>query len=426
MKIVIVHNTYQQPGGEDTVFRNECDLLKSAGHEVVVYQRSNDEISQYVAVRQLALAKRTIWASDTRQEFRKLLLRERPDIVHVHNTFVMVSPSIYWACRDAHVPVVQTLHNYRLLCPGAKFFRDGKVCEECLEHGVWRSVRYGCHRGSSTATAVVAAMVTTHRFLGTWSRLIDYFFAPTEFARLKFIEGGLPPEKILVKPNFVDPDPGEGHGDRSYALFVGRLSYEKGLRTLLAAWASLGNNIPLHIVGDGPLRSELEEYAQQHAISNLFFRGRMAWKETMEVMKGARCLVFPSECYEGALPLTVVEAFACGTPVIASRLGAMQDLITDRSTGLHFTPGDPKDLASKVRQAWMNPSDLDAMRKQARRTYEANYTPTRSYEILLETYERAIRNYETRNQGRAVDRLSPAGFRPRISASWPTPRNRDL
>lgn len=440
MKIVIVHNTYQQPGGEDIVFRNECELLKSAGHEVVEYQRSNLDAANYVSVRQLALAKRTIWASDTRREFRQLLLRERPHIVHVHNTFVMVSPSIYWACRDARVPVVQTLHNYRLLCPSAQFFRDGKVCEECLEHGLWRGVQYGCFQGSSRATAVVAAMLTTHRFLGTWSRLIDYFFALTEFARLKFIQGGLPPDKILVKPNFVDPDPGEGNGNRTYALFVGRLSPEKGLWTLLAAWARLGKAIPLHIVGDGPLRAELEEYARQHGLSNVRFRGRLAWKETMDVMKGARCLIFPSECYEGALPLTVVEAFACGTPVIASRLGAMQDLIADGATGLHFTPGDSTDLASKVEHAWTHPSDLDAMRKRGRRTYEATYTAERNYAMLLETYERAIRNYGARRESVATDRLNPAwrmksqpeqlhaasGYRPKLTPHGTVPGNQDL
>ena len=194
---------------------------------------------KFVSIRQLALAKQTIWASDTRREFRELLQRERPDIVHVHNTFVMISPSIYWACRDARVPVVQTLQNYRLMCPGALFLRDEKVCEECMEHGVWRGVRYGCYRGSRPATAVVAAMLTTHRILGTWSRLIEYYLAPTEFGRRKYIEGGLPADKMLVKPNCVQPDPGEGKGDRSYALFVGRLSAEKGLRTLLAAWARL-------------------------------------------------------------------------------------------------------------------------------------------------------------------------------------------
>jgi glycosyltransferase involved in cell wall biosynthesis len=440
MKIVVAHNTYQQPGGEDIVFRNECELLKSAGHTVVEYLRSNHDASNYVSVSKLSLAKNTIWSSDTRRDFRQLLLRERPDVVHVHNTFVMVSPSIYWACRDARVPVVQTLHNYRLLCPGATFFRDGKVCEECLDHGVWRGVRYGCVQGSTTATAVLAAMLTTHHYLGTWSRLIEYFFAPTEFARRKFIKGGLPQNKILVKPNFVDPDPGEGTGERSYALFAGRLSHEKGVRTLLAAWASLANSIPLHIVGDGPLRAELEDYARQHGLSNVYFRGRLTWNETMEAMKGARCLLFPSECYEGALPLTVVEAFACGTPVIASRLGAMQSLITDGGTGLHFTPGDAKDLAAKAEYAWAHPEVLDAMRKNARRTYETTYTAAHNYEMLLETYERAILNNEARLAGLVVDRLNPAwrseskpeetyrtsAYRANLSSHETAPGNQDL
>jgi glycosyltransferase involved in cell wall biosynthesis len=395
MKIVMVHNTYQQAGGEDIVSRNDCELLKSHGHEVVEYRRSNDDVEKFVSIRRLALAKQTIWASDTRREFRQLLLRERPDIVHVHNTFVMVSPSIYWACRDARVPVVQTLQNYRLLCPGALFLRDDKVCEECMEHGVWRGVRYGCYRGSRAATAVVAAMLSTHRILGTWSRQIEYYLAPTEFGRRKFIEGGLPAERMLVKPNCVQPDPGEGNGDRSYALFVGRLSPEKGLRTLLAAWASLRVSIPLLIVGDGPLRQELEEYARQHSLASVRFLGRLNGQETMAKMKGARSLVFPSECYEG-LPMTVIEAFACGTPVIASNMGAMQELIANGRTGLHFTPGDAEDLAGKAERAWTHPEDMAAMGKQARREFESKYTADSNYEILLGAYQRAIQNGEAR------------------------------
>jgi glycosyltransferase involved in cell wall biosynthesis len=193
-------------------------------------------------------------------------------------------------------------------------------------------------------------------------------------------------------------------------------------------------------VGDGPLRAELEEYARQHGLSNVHFRGRLAWKETMDAMKGARCLFFPSECYEAALPLTVVEAFACGTPVIASRLAAMQDLITDGSTGLHFTPGDSTDLASKAEYAWTHPAELDAMRKQARRAYEASYTAERSYAMLMETYERAIRNHGARRESPATDRLNPAwriesqleqlrpasGYRPKLSPHGTAPGNQDL
>jgi glycosyltransferase involved in cell wall biosynthesis len=395
MKIVLVHNTYQQPGGEDAAFRNEYNLLTKAGHEVVPYVRSNHDASHYISVRQLALAKRTIWASDTRKEFRQLLLQEKPQIVHVHNTFLMISPSIYWACHDAQVPVIQTLHNYRLICPGAILFRDGKICEECVEHGVWQSVRYGCYRKSRPASAIVAAMLATHRFLGTWSRMIDYYLVLTEFARRKFIAGGIPPDKIAVKPNFVDPDPGNGHGERSYALFVGRLSPEKGLETLLAAWARLNISIPLHIIGDGPMQAQLEEYVRQSHIPSVRFLGSLNWEQVVAAMKGAFFLLFPSQCYEG-LPMTVIEAFACGTPVIASGTGSRQELISDGCTGLLFTPGDALDLASKAEWAWTHPRDMAEMGRHSRGEYEAKYTSSRNYKMLLQIYDRAIQNHAAR------------------------------
>ncbi|MGH9680518.1 MAG: glycosyltransferase [Candidatus Acidiferrales bacterium] len=422
MKIVLVHNTYQLAGGEDVVFRNESSLLKREGHEVIEYRRSNHDVSRFVSIGQIALAKQTIWASDTRREFRELLKREKPDVVHVHNTFVRISPSIYWACRDAGVPVVQTLHNYRLLCPGANLFREGKVCEECVEGGLWRGVQHACYRNSRPATAVVAAMLATHRVLGTWSREIDFYLVPTQFARGKFIAGGLPSERIGVKANFVHPDPGEGRGERNYALYVGRLSPEKGVHTLLAAWKRTPSSIPLEIVGDGPLRAELEGYAREHGLANVTFRGNLTWNEAMAAMQKARCLILPSECYEGALPLTVVEAFACGTPVIASRLGAMQDLISDGRTGLQFHPGDSTDLASKVAQVWSNPSAMVEMSRLARREYEANYTANVSYKILMDIYERAIRNSNASHAEAAGNLLSPVwrmGRRRQVSKRVP-------
>jgi glycosyltransferase involved in cell wall biosynthesis len=392
MKIVLVHNTYQQPGGEDTVYRCERDMLREAGHQIVEYCRSNHDVSKYVSIGQLSLAKRTIWASDTRQQFRELLLREKPDIVQVYNTFVMISPSLYWACREAQVPVVQSLQNYRLICPGGIFLRDGKVCEECVPHGVWRGVRYGCYHKSRRATAVVSAMLATHRLLGTWSRLIDYYVVPTEFGRQKFVAGGVPAEKIVVKPNSIHPDPGEGGKDRSYALFVGRLSPEKGLRTLLEAWARLRTAIPLHIVGDGPLRGEQTEFVQKHGLSGICFRGNLQRSETLAAMKGACYLVVPSESYEG-MPLAVLEAYAAGTPVISSRMGTMQELIRDGKTGLHFTPFDADDLARKAEWAWVHPKEMGAMGKQARHEYESKYTAATNYRTLMDIYQRAIRGY---------------------------------
>jgi glycosyltransferase involved in cell wall biosynthesis len=290
------------------------------------------------------------------------------------------------------VPVVQAVQNYRLLCPGTNFLRDGKVCEECVQHGVWRGVRYGCYRGSRAATAVVAAMLTTHRVLGTWSRLIDCYLVPTQFGRRKFIEAGFPPDKLAVKPNFVYPDPGQGKGDRTYALYVGRLSPEKGLRTLLSAWAKLPTSIPLQIVGDGPMRAELEESALQLGLTSVCFRGSLPREQTMAAMRGARLLIFPSECYEG-MPMTIIEAFACGTPVIASALGAPKEVVEDGRTGKLFNPSDPHELAENVTWAWEHPEAMELWGRQARSEYEAKYAAQGNYKVLMEVYQRAIQNY---------------------------------
>ncbi len=389
MKVILVHNAYQQPGGEDVVFDQERQLLERAGHQVVVYRRSNREIEAYSGVRWLALVPKVVWATETRHEVLRLLRKEKPDLVHVHNTFMMVSPSIYSACEEAHVPVVQTLHNYRLVCPAGTFFRDGHVCEECVEDSLWRGVHYGCYRGSRPATAVVALTLAVHRRRRTWTQGVDCFVALTKFARRKFVEGGLPAEKISVKPNFVHPDPGARVGDGEYALFVGRLSPEKGLKTLLAAWQRLHNRIPLLIVGDGPLRAELEVEAAQRGLSSICFQGRLPSEQTLGTIKGARFVAFPSECYE-TFGKSIAEAFACGTPVICSRLGAMQEIVEDGRTGLHFTPGDPEDLAQKVEWAWSNPERIREMGKEARREYESKYTAEKNYPILMEIYQRAI------------------------------------
>lgn len=387
MKIVLVHNQYQSPGGEDVVFAQELKLLERAGHQVVLYQRSNQELEQHSFAQRLALPKNIISAGDSKRELARLLVSEKPQLVHIHNTFVMVSPSIYTACQEANIPVIQTLHNYRLLCPAASLFRDGRVCEECIQHNLWRSVRYGCYRDSRWSTSAVALMLAVHRNQHTWDRKVNTYIALTEFARQKFVEGGLPADRIFVKPNFVHPDPGMRVGSRDYAVYAGRLSPEKGVSTLMAAWERLRDRPKLLIIGDGPERQRLESQVAERGLKDVSFLGHLTREETIATIGKARCLVVPSECYETFL-LAIIEAFACGTPVICSRMGAMEEIVSDRRFGLHFTGGDSADLAAKVEWAWGHPDEMQVMGQQARREYEAKYTAERNYDILESIYLR--------------------------------------
>lgn len=389
MKIVLVHNQYQQGGGEDVVFDQERRNLERAGHEVVAYHRSNWEIDNPSPLGRLALARDTVWSTRTRRDFVQLLDRESPDIVHVHNTFVVISPSIYSACHERGIPVVQTLHNFRLMCPNATFYRDGNICEACSDRGLWSAVRHGCYRGSRTASATVALMLATHRLLGTWRDSIDSFIALTAFSRAKFIAAGFKSDKIFVKPNFIDPDPGPRTMAGDYAVFTGRLSSEKGVMTLLRAWERLPVRCPLQIVGDGPERPQLKAFARERNIPGIAFRGRLTREETLAVVKGARFAIVPSVYYEG-FPMVIAEAMACGVPVVCSRLGAMEEIVADGVTGLHFSAGDADDLMRRAEWAWQHPSEMREMGRAARREYENRYTADRNYSLLMEIYERTL------------------------------------
>jgi len=387
LKILLVHNTYQQPGGEDIVFQQERRMLEHAGHQVISFVKTNWDVQSYKGLRRVSLAKRTIWASDARQELQRVLRQEKPQVVHVHNTFVMISPSIYSACAEAGIPVVQTLHNYRLFCPAATFFRDGKVCEECFQ-SLWHGIEHGCYHDSRAATAVVATMLVSHRVRNTWNREISYFVALSEFARSKFIEGGLPGDRVLVKPNFVYPDPGARTGDGDYALFLGRLSPEKRASTVVAAWKHLKIPIPLRIIGAGPDQAKLQAQAARDGLTNIRFEGHLPHDQALAAINHARFMLIPSEWYE-TFCMAIAESYACSTPVICSRMGVMQELVIDGRTGLHYTPSDPEDLARKVEWAWTHPDEVRAMGKAARAEYEAKYTAEKNYPILMSIYERA-------------------------------------
>jgi glycosyltransferase involved in cell wall biosynthesis len=385
MKILAVHNRYQRPGGEDQVFVDETALLEARNHRVLRYEVHNDQVEQ---VNRLTLAKDTVWNTSAYRELGALIRRERPDVVHFHNTLPLVSPAGYYAARAEGVPVIQTLHNYRLLCPVSLFFRDGRVCEDCMGKAVpWPGVVHKCYRGSRAASGVIATMLTVHRAMRTWTEMVDVYVALTEFARKKFIEGGLPAGKIVVKPNFVAPDPGRGQGGGGYALFVGRLAPEKGTGTMLAAWERLGTRIPLKIVGDGPLRDRVVGAATRQ--SHVEWLGHRPVEEVHALMGKADMLVFPSQWYE-TFGRVAAEAFAAGTPVIAANIGAVAELVEHGRTGLKFRPGDPEDLVTQVEWALSHPAELQSMREEVRAEFEAKYTAERNYRALMEIYESAL------------------------------------
>ena len=385
MKILAVHNRYQRPGGEDQVFAEETALLESRNHRVLRCEVHNDKVEH---TGRFTLAKDTVWNSSAYRELGTLIHRERPDVVHFHNTLPLISPAGYYAARAEGVPVVQTLHNYRLLCPVALFFREGRVCEDCMGKAIpWPGVVHGCYRGSRAASGVVATMLTVHRAMRTWTETVDVYVALTGFARDKFVEGGLPADKILVKPNFVAPDPGPGRGGGGYALFVGRLAPEKGTGTMLAAWDRLENSIPLKIVGDGPLKDQVAKAAATRP--TVEWLGHRPVAEVQAMMREADMLVFPSEWYE-TFGRVAAEAFAAGTPVVAADIGAVSELVEHGRTGLKFRPGDPDDLAAQVDRALSKPAQLRRMRGEARAEFEARYTAERNYPKLMEIYRTAL------------------------------------
>ena len=396
LSVLCVHNRYIQPGGEDQVFESESRLLAENGVRV-------EKVEEQTAypnglVRKINAAVDCVWSRSWHQEFKSILRRVQPDVVHIHNFFSVISPSIYYACKEEGVPVVQTLHNYRLACPAASFYRDGQICEECIEAGPFHAVKYGCYRESKLATAALAAMIEVHRRKKTWTEMVDCYIALTEFAREKMIQAGLPAEKIRVKPNFVLPDPGPRMANGDYALFVGRLVDLKGVGTLIKAWSKLPASIPLVIAGDGPYRPEMEKLISDLKLQNLDYRGRLSRQDTLAAMKGARFLMFPSEWYEG-FPVTIAESFACGVPVLCSRLGGMQEIVEDGNTGLHFTPGDPTDMAEKVQWAWSHPEETSTMGFRARSEFEAKYSAERNFGMLTEIYGSVISRGLSGKQG---------------------------
>lgn len=386
MRVLTVHNYYQQPGGEEQIFATESALLESYGHEVTRYTLNNDEIA---TTNPLILAKKTLWNGQVYRDLRSLIRKTKPQVAHFHNTFPLISPSAYYAAKDEGVAVVQTLHNYRLLCPNALFFREGRVCEDCLGKVPISGIIHGCYRGSRSASAMTAATTTFHSLIGTWTKAVDVFIVYSQFAVDKFVQGGIPAEKIVFKTNFLHPAPQPEKGEGGYGLFVGRLSVEKGLGIMLDAWRQLGGRIPLKILGDGPMSGLVTEAAKE--MPEIEWLGRRPFEEVYDIVGKAAFLILPSEWYE-TFGRVAIEAFAKGTPVVASNIGAIAELIEHGYNGLLFRPSDSNDLADKINWLLDHPQELKQMRSAARSEFDRKYTANDNCKRLIEIYETAI-NY---------------------------------
>jgi len=389
LSVLVIHNQYRQPGGEDVVVRAETEMLRTAGHRVASFIRNNATIAEYNPLQKASLLVSATWNRAACAAIRELIAKERPDVAHFHNFMPLVSPAAYDACHSAGVPVVQTLHNYRLLCPAGTLYGEGRICEDC-KRSLTRAVARGCYRDSHLQTATVALMLGAHRLRGTWNRSVDAYIALSQFSRDYFVAAGLPAGKVHVKPNFLQRGPDRRAGPGDYALFVGRLAPEKGVLEMLKAWQRLPH-IPLFVVGDGPLHDQVAQIVRESHSAHIKLLGRLCAEDTQTQMKGARFLVFPSRWYE-PFGMALLEAAACSVPAIAARIGGVPELVVEGHTGLLFSPESFDELAAKANWAWGHPAEMDAMGSAARHRYQQKYTAERNYEMLLNIYRSVVPN----------------------------------
>ncbi|PWQ85263.1 glycosyltransferase family 1 protein [Stenotrophomonas maltophilia] len=390
MKVLLVHNAYQVFGGEDSVVSRERSLLARSGHTVATYEVSNNSISGLGGRVRAALG--TVFSVGSYFAVTRAIREFQPEVVHVHNFFPLISPSVFYACKRERVPVVFTLHNYRILCPTATLEYDGEVVLKSLKDGPWWALRQRVFQGSLAGTFVLCSMIYIHARMGTWNRMVDRFITPSETSRRNFLEGGLPSHRLAVKPHFVEIDE-DAPQPRSGFLYVGRLSAEKGVSVLLRAIHALAHSSPsigkdaFCIVGGGPM----EQHCLDAGVHSL---GAMQASGVQEMMRSATALIVPSVCQE-TFGLVIIEAYACGLPVIASRIGAFEELVVEGQTGLTFEAGNAEDLAAKIKWAAEHPLEMMRMGSQARSRYVDRYTAERNINLLVSIYREAAEEYRT-------------------------------
>lgn len=387
----MVHNYYQQSGGEDEVFKNEIEILRNNNVEVSIYTISNSDIDNISKVEKIKTGVNAIWSYKQYKNIISILAKHKPDVVHIHNFFPLISPSIFYACSNMKIPVVQTLHNYRLICPAATFLRENKVCEDCLTGSLYNSVKHGCYRESKVQTIPVATMISINRVIKTWKNKVSRYIALTDFAKGKFVQAGIEEQLITVKPNFViEPSTINDRRD-NFLLFVGRISPEKGVGILLNAWSNIKDKkgMKLIIIGDGPDKDKFAKLYEEH--EDIIFKGKIDHSKIINYMSRARFLLVPSIWYEG-FPMTILEAYSVGTPVIASKIGSLQEVVKDSVTGFHFEKGSIDSLSKVIEEALFY-KNYENLVNQTKKEYLNKYTPTVNAKMLMGIYSETIEQY---------------------------------
>ena len=394
--ILLIHNYYKIPGGEDTVFKNEKEMLESRGHKVVTYTRSNAEADGYNFFKKAFLPLSAVFNCKTYRDIKKIIKREKIDVVHVHNTHMLISPAVFYAAKKMKVPAILTVHNFRLLCPAATFYRDGKICEECLKKGFKAAVKHKCYRNSKFQTAAAAFIQKFHRATGIYKKI--YYICLTDFNKEKLLKHGqIREDRIFVKPNFCNGgDSVVPYNERENRfVFVGRIEEIKGVRFLLDAFRSpLLADKELVLCGSGPLDDECRKFIENNGIKNVKMLGQTSHKEVMEIVARSRALLMPTRVYEG-FPMTIAEAFSVGTPVIGPDMGNVGNIIKEGINGWKYPPDDKDAFVAKL----VGISDITECAKKS----AEEYSEEKNYEILSAVYYKAISENFARNKKRRAE-----------------------
>ena len=384
--VLMAHNYYQVPGGEDTVFHNEVNMLEKNGHKVIKYTRHNDEIKDGV-LSKLKLGIDTIFSFKTYKEVKKLIDENEIDIVHVHNTLPLISPSIYYAARAKKVPVVQTIHNFRLLCPGATFTRNSEICEDCISKGLGQSLKHKCYRGSLAQTFIMYVMLKFHRIIGTYDKI--NYITLTEFNKKKLLNLVKVESKIYVKPNFVEKREQSERILDDYFVYIGRLDEIKGINFLIEAWKDIDENIELYVIGTGPEKEKIKKFIEKNNIKNVKMLGFMQRNKIFDIIQKSRAVVVPSNWNE-PFGMVIIEAFSKGVPIIASKIGSIPYIVDHNVNGILVDPGDKLKLKESINNIFYDNKLNKALGKNAYNKFNEYYTYILNYNRLIEIYEELV------------------------------------